>query len=149
MSLSWEGDHTVQGTPMVPNTRKPKTHITHSIHYPQNTECTAAWRRAAFHCGIWLKMPADLCPWSCSKSGHFLTTHRYPCAVLCCAVLSCFSHVRLFVMLWTVARQAPLSVRFSRWQYWSGLPCPPPGDLPTPEIRPVSFVSCIDRFLYH
>ena len=47
-------------------------------------------------------------------SVHFLTTHRYPCAVLCCAVLSCFSHVRLFVMLWTVARQAPLSVRFSR-----------------------------------
>ena len=74
---------------MVPNPRKPKTHITHSIYDPQNTECTATWWRAAFHCGIWLKMPADLCPWSCSKSGHFLTTRPYPCAVLCCAVLCC------------------------------------------------------------
>ena len=35
--------------------------------------------------------------------------------------------------LWTIALQAPLSVRFSRQEYWSGLPCPPPGDLPDPE----------------
>ena len=39
-------------------------------------------------------------------------------------VLSCFSHVRLFVTLWIVARQAPLSMGFSRQGYWSGLPCP-------------------------
>ena len=45
-----------------------------------------------------------------------------------CQLLSC---VRLFVTPWTVAHQAPLSVGFSRQQYWSGLPCPPPGDLPT------------------
>ena len=37
----------------------------------------------------------------------------------------------------TVARQAPLSMRFSRQEYWSGLPCPPPGDLPNPGIEPV------------
>ena len=36
-----------------------------------------------------------------------------------------FSHVRLFVTLWTVACQAPLSMGFSRQDYWSGLPCPP------------------------
>ena len=36
---------------------------------------------------------------------------------------------------WTVARQAPLSVGFSRQKYWSGLPCPPPGDLPDPRIK--------------
>ena len=47
-------------------------------------------------------------------------------------VLSCFSHVRLFATLWTVACQAPLSIGFSRQEYWSGLPCPPPGDLPNP-----------------
>ena len=51
---------------------------------------------------------------------------------------SCFSHVRLFVTLWTVACQAPLCVRFSRKEYWSGLPCPPPGDLSDPEIEPGS-----------
>ena len=40
--------------------------------------------------------------------------------------------------LWTVARQAPLSMGFSRQEYWSGLPCPPPGDLPNPGIKPVT-----------
>ena len=42
-------------------------------------------------------------------------------------LLSCFSHVWLFVALKAVAHQAPLSMRFSRQEYWSGLPCPPPG----------------------
>ena len=49
--------------------------------------------------------------------------------------------VRLFVTLWTVTHQAPLSVGFSRQEYWSGLPCPPPGDLPNPGIEPVSLMS--------
>ena len=39
---------------------------------------------------------------------------------------------------WTVAHQASLSVGFSRQEYWSGLPCPPPGDLPDPGIEPAS-----------
>ena len=54
--------------------------------------------------------------------------HAFFCSCEC--VLSHFSHVWLFVILWTVAHQAPLSMRFSRQEYWSGLPCPPPGDLP-------------------
>ena len=37
---------------------------------------------------------------------------------------------------WTVACQAPLSMRFSRQEYWSGLPFPSPGDLPNPGIEP-------------
>ena len=48
------------------------------------------------------------------------------------------SHVRLFVTPWTVAHQAPLSMRFSRQEYWSGLPFPSPGDLPDPGIEPRS-----------
>ena len=43
--------------------------------------------------------------------------------------------------LGTVALQAPLSMGFSRQEYWSGLPCPPPGDLPHPGIEPESFMS--------
>ena len=39
---------------------------------------------------------------------------------------------------WTIACQAPLSIGFSRQEYWSGLPCPPPGDLPKPGTEPVS-----------
>ena len=42
---------------------------------------------------------------------------------------------------WTVARQAPLSMEFSRQEFWSGLPFPPPGDLPDPGIKPESPVS--------
>ena len=56
-------------------------------------------------------------------------------------MLSHFSHVRLFVMLWTVAHQAPLSMGFSRQEYWSGLPCPPPGDLPDSGMEPLSPVT--------
>ena len=43
--------------------------------------------------------------------------------------------------LWTVALQAPLSMGFPRQEYWSGLPCPSPGDLPDPGIEPMSLVS--------
>ena len=52
-----------------------------------------------------------------------------------------FSRVLLFVMLWTVACQAPLSMGFSRQEYWSGLPCPPPRDLPNPGTEPTSLKS--------
>ena len=60
-------------------------------------------------------------------------------AVVAVAVaVSRFSRVRLFATLWTVALQAPLSVGLSRQEYWSGLPCPPPGDLPDPGMEPGS-----------
>ena len=48
------------------------------------------------------------------------------------------SHVQLLVALWTVARQAPRPVGFSKQEYWSGLPFPPPGDLPNPGIKAAS-----------
>ena len=47
----------------------------------------------------------------------------------------------LFVTPWTVAHQAPLSMGFSRQEYWSGLSCSPPGDLPDPGIEPASLMS--------
>ena len=53
-------------------------------------------------------------------------------------MLSHFSCVQLFETLWTVA---PLFMRFSRQEYWSGLPCPSPGDLPDPGIKPRSLMS--------
>ena len=53
-------------------------------------------------------------------------------------MLSHFSRVQLFATLWTVACQAPLSMEFPRQEYWSGQPFPSPGDLPSPEIKPVS-----------
>ena len=56
-------------------------------------------------------------------------------------VLSCFSHVQLFVTPWTVAWKVLLSMGFSRQKYWSGLPCFPQGDLPNPGIKPISLMS--------
>ena len=53
-------------------------------------------------------------------------------------MLSCLSHVRLFVILWTEARQAPLSVGFCRQEYWSGWPFLSPGDLPDTGMEPGS-----------
>ena len=52
-------------------------------------------------------------------------------------MLSHFCRVQLFAILRTVAHQASLSVVFPRQEYWSGLPFPPPGDLPDPGIKPV------------
>ena len=51
------------------------------------------------------------------------------------------SHCLVFATLWTVAHQAPLSMGFSRQEYWSGLPCSPPGDLSDPGIKPASLAS--------
>ena len=48
------------------------------------------------------------------------------------------SRVRLFATPWTVAYQAPLSMGFSKQEYWNGLPFPAPGDLPDPGIQPRS-----------
>ena len=58
-----------------------------------------------------------------------------------CYVLSRFSRVRLFATLWAIACQAPLSMGFPRQEYWSGLPFPPPGDLPDPGIEPKTLMS--------
>ena len=56
-------------------------------------------------------------------------------------VLSHFTRVRLFATPQTVARQAPQSMGFSGQEYWSGLPRPPPGDLPNPGIKLMSLMS--------
>ena len=75
-----------------------------------------------------------------------------------CAVLIRLSRARLCATPWTVARQAPLSMGFSRQESWSGLPRPLPRDLPDPGTEPVSLTSAAlaggfittsaSRFLY-
>ena len=56
-------------------------------------------------------------------------------------MLSHFSHVWLFATPWTAARQAPLSMAYSRQEHWSGVPCRPPGGLPNPGITPASSMA--------
>ena len=75
---------------------------------------------------------------------------RVPFRPLCVCMLSHSIMPNPFATPWTVTCQAPLSMGLSRWEYWSGLPFPTPGDLPHPVIEPVSPVSCIGRWiLYH
>ena len=57
------------------------------------------------------------------------------------AYMCVLSGVQLFVTPWTVAHQGPLSMEFSRQEYWSGLPLPSPGELPKPGIEPASLMS--------
>ena len=73
--------------------------------------------------------------WPC---GAALLTWAFSCLAYHVRLLS---HVRLFVTPWTIARQAPLSTGFSSQEHWSGLPFPPPGDLPSPGKEPTSLMS--------
>ena len=75
---------------------------------------------------FWKVSTQILCPFLICLSFYYW--------VVCVCVLSRFSRVQFFVILWTMACQAPLSVGFPRQEYWSGLPCPLPGDLPDPGI---------------
>ena len=78
------------------------------------------------------------------RSFSFFISFQPHAIILCCVyacVLSHFSYVRCFLKLWTLPCQAPLSMGFSRQEYWSGLPCPPPGDLPDPGTEPISLMS--------
>ena len=58
-----------------------------------------------------------------------------------CVCVQSLSHVQLSVSPWTIAHQAPLSMGFSRQEYWSGLPFSPPGDLLDLRIKPMSLAS--------
>ena len=74
----------------------------------------------------------------CMCSGYFICLTW----VLTCYSWACvLSRIWLLVTPWTVALQPPLSMEFSRQEYWSGLPFPPPRDLPDPGNEPVSFTS--------
>ena len=79
-------------------------------------------------------------PWNIPWFSALSTASTSADFLLTC-VLSRFSRVRLFVTLWAVARQAPLSMGFSKQEYWSGLQFPSPGDLSNPGIEPRSLVS--------
>ena len=73
-----------------------------------------------------------------------VSAHMSKCVFMCVCVLShthTVSCVQLFATPWTAAHQAPQSMGFSRQEYWSGVPFPPPGDLPDPGIEHLSLAS--------
>ena len=76
----------------------------------------------------------------------YVYVFSYMCVCVCVCVCACANSLQscptfFLVMLWTMARQAPLSIEFSRQECWSELSCPLPGDLPNPKIEPTSLMS--------
>ena len=98
-----------------------------SIKFPnrQNLSCLY------YHCAYVIMWEKTLkkCVIQPTKEGMLI------CKMQVC-MLSHFSHVLLFATPWTLVCQAPLSMGFSRQEYWCGLPCPLPGNLPDPGIKP-------------
>ena len=78
-------------------------------------------------------------PYGLWASDQWVST--FPIGCVCVCIVSLFSRVQLFAVLWTVACQAPLSMGFSRQEYWTGLPCCPPGDHLDLGIKPRSLAS--------
>ena len=74
----------------------------------------------------------------CRKLKCLQEPHLYSDMCVCAQL---FTSVQFFATPWTVTHQAPLPMGFSRQEYWSGLPLPPPGDLPHPGIEPMSPAS--------
>ena len=94
-----------------------------------------AFRRPASHCAFSATVLGGLERELSSLLTRTLTLQDQ------CLCVSYFSHVQFFATPWTVARQAPLFMGFSRQEYWGGLPFPSPGDLPDQQIEHTSTVS--------
>ena len=95
------------------------------------------WNQATFHQmkerHLGAGKPSVLLILTCSTQTRLQLLPQWTSlAPLCACMLRPFSRVRLFALLWTVTCQALLSLGFSRQEYWSGLPCPPPGLAPYP-----------------
>ena len=82
-----------------------------------------------------------MCVYVCVCVYIYIYIYTHYIYVLCARAQS------FFMTLWTVANQAPLSIGFSKQEYWSGLPCPPPGDLPNPGTEPMSPALQVDSLL--
>ena len=76
-----------------------------------------------------------------SNSSILLPRAHFMQRLCVCLHAQSLSHVLVFAAPWAIAHQVPLSMEFSGQEYWSVLPCPPPGDLPDPGIEPASFAS--------
>ena len=103
--------------------------VSYKTQHPGNQEMNGQWAV--------IRKPNFLI-YSIRSSDLIHSWEEFP--LLACVPIH-FSNAWLFTTLWTVAHQALLSVGFSRHEYWSGLPCPPPGDLPDPGTEPESLMS--------
>ena len=99
----------------------------------------------------WTEEPGGLQSMGSHRIWHDQVTNTFTLIFICvCARAKLLQLCLTLATVWAVACQPPLSLRFSSKEYWSGLPWPPSGDLPNPEIEHTSHVSCFGRWvLYH
>ena len=108
------------------------------------------WGGGGIRSYCWVGIVFQWGRWKSSADGRWWWSHKVWMHIMplnCARAHAKPLQPRLSEAPWTVARQAPLSVEFSRYEYWSGLPCPPPGDLPNPKTEPMSPAAC-RQFLY-
>ena len=108
----------------------------------ENPRDGEAWWAAVYGVAqsrAWLKWLSSSSSSSSTRASSYFSflTRKMKVSLHAC-IPSHFSHIRLFATLWTIAHQTPLSMGFSRREYWSRFPYPPPGDLPDPGIEPMS-----------
>ena len=101
---------------------------TSSVHVPRETSPARLLQTPLGGCSLNYRHRA--------RSIQISPEQDFPDCLVRACVLSHFSHVQLFATPWTVACQAPLSMGFSRQEYWSGLPFPSPGNRPHPGMEP-------------
>ena len=89
----------------------------------------------------WIEEPGGLHSMGSQRVGQDWATELNWYVKEACECVQLLSRVQLFATPWTVARQVPLSMGFPRQEFWSGLPIPPPEDLPNPGIKLASLVS--------
>ena len=112
----------------------------HSWAYTQRKHNLKRYMYPSVHCStLYNSQDMNIEP-KCPSTEEWIKKMWYIYNGLWCG-LSHFRRVWLFVNLWTVAHQTPLSMGFSRQEYWSGLLCPPPEDLPNPGMEPTSLTS--------
>ena len=100
--------------------------LTTSVYYKQEQKLKNQLNHVSACVHTWVSMLMHISKISC------VYVYKSVCAVLSCSVVSDS------VIPWIIAHQAPLSIGFSRREYWSGLPCLPLGDLPNTGIKPRS-----------
>ena len=132
-----------------------KLYINHSVaHFtrPRNKQAVA-WTNLTMSCGVkearskrihtmWLhlreaqKWVKEIHTMTSQDNSYYIVITSGEMGDLDVSVCVCV-YMSDSATLWTLAHQAPLSMGFSRQEYWSRLPCPPPGDLPNPGMKPV------------
>ena len=115
-------------------------------HLPQSSLLPTQITAYFLVCILWRLLLCFVCDYSFPKvpdKSLVVPAILGSLTVMVCDSVNC-SVVSDSVTPWTVACQAPLSIRFPRQEYWSGLPCPPPGNLPNPGMEPRSLALQVD-----